>query len=79
MHITVMRHLESAVSNATHKFIMDIPPQPQSQAALNDQLRTLAFAANRLGLYDAADFLNRVLDKEPSQLLPSDGGPSPTR
>lgn len=66
------------MSNTTHNFIMEIPPQPQSQSALNDLLRTLAFAANRLGLFDAADFLNRVLDKETSQPQSGDGDPSPT-
>lgn len=36
-----------------------IPQQRQSQAALNDQLFDLAHVANRLGLYDAADYLRQ--------------------
>jgi len=38
-----------------------IPRQPQTQASLDDQLKTLRIAANRLGLYDAADFLGRKI------------------
>ncbi len=34
-----------------------VPRQSPSQASLNDQLIALQFAAQRLGLYDAADFL----------------------
>lgn len=35
----------------------EIPQQRQTQMALNDQLRILRVAANKLGLYDAADFI----------------------
>lgn len=35
-----------------------IPQQPQSQAALEDQLHLLKVIANRFGLYDAADFID---------------------
>jgi len=38
-----------------------IPQQPQTQVALDDQLRALQLAATRLGLYDAADYLRRSL------------------
>lgn len=34
-----------------------IPEWPQAQYATADQLRVLMFVANRLGLYDAADWL----------------------
>lgn len=37
-----------------------IAQQAQSQAPLDDQLRQLWSWANRLGLYDAADFVGRV-------------------
>lgn len=37
-----------------------IPQQPQVQDALNDQLAALVGVANKLGLYDAADYLRRV-------------------
>lgn len=36
-----------------------IPQVPQTQMALNDQLKILRIAANKLGLYDAADFIKR--------------------
>lgn len=38
-----------------------IPVVPQTQAALNDQLHDLAFVAQMLGLYDAADYLKDKL------------------
>lgn len=34
---------------------------PQRQDSLNDQLRDLQAVANRLGMYDAADFLAKAL------------------
>lgn len=37
--------------------IEKIPQQPQVQYDLTRQLRELRIAANKLGLYDAADFL----------------------
>jgi hypothetical protein len=37
--------------------IEDIEPRDQSQASLRDQQEILHAAANRLGLYDAADWL----------------------
>lgn len=42
-----------------------IPQEPQSQASLDEQLRELQIAANRLGLYDAADIIERVVSKQP--------------
>jgi len=39
------------------KVIRNIPQQPQVQYDLTTQLRELRRAANKLGLYDAADFL----------------------
>lgn len=39
--------------------IFEIPKQPQTQESLTYQLLQLQVAANRLGLYDAADFLQR--------------------
>lgn len=35
--------------------------QPQRQDSLNDQLSDLAHVANRLGMYDAADYIARQL------------------
>ena len=37
--------------------IKDIPQQQQVQYDLSRQLRELRIAANKLGLYDAADYL----------------------
>jgi hypothetical protein len=36
-----------------------VPSFPQTQAALNDQLSDLALVADKLGLYDAADYLRK--------------------
>lgn len=44
--------------------IRSIPRHPQVQWALNDQLRVLAAAANRLGLYDAADLVRNTLNRQ---------------
>lgn len=38
-------------------FIDSIPVHPQAQYSLNEQLKYLVFTGNRLGLYDAVDFL----------------------
>ncbi len=43
--------------------IRQIPRQRQTQASLNSQLRSLREAAQRLGLYDAADFLRDTLER----------------
>ena len=43
--------------------IKSIPQQPQVQYDLEQQLRELRQAANKLGLYDAADFLNKFTNK----------------
>jgi len=37
----------------------DIPQQSQKQDALDDQLRELIIAGNKLGLYDAVDVIQR--------------------
>jgi len=41
-----------------------IPQRPQTQVSLIEQLAVLQHAANRLGLYDAADFVQRELAKQ---------------
>lgn len=38
-------------------FINNIPQQPQVQYSLMEQLEQLRLVANKLGLYDAADYL----------------------
>ena len=39
------------------RVIAEIPQQPQRQYGADEQLRILRLAANKLGLYDAADRL----------------------
>ena len=40
-----------------------VPRQHQSQQSLNDQLSALVGVANKLGLYDAADYLKKIAHK----------------
>lgn len=42
--------------------LASIPRQPQRQDSTNDQLQDIATFANRLGCYDAADAIHRLLD-----------------
>ena len=46
-----------------------IPQQGQRQYGTDEQLRHLYDAANKLGLYDAADVVRRYMDKEPSRFM----------
>lgn len=39
-----------------------LPQQPQSQQALDLQLLQLKSLANRMGLYDAADWIDKMLE-----------------
>lgn len=41
----------------------DIPQQDQHQGSTQDQIKELILWANRLGLYDAADFVERTSDQ----------------
>ncbi len=43
--------------------VKTLPQLPQRQDATDDQLRDLIPAANRLGCYDAADFLQNWVNK----------------
>jgi len=47
------------IDTAAGKAIRLIRQQPQAQYSLEDQLRQLEVAANKLGLYDAADWLEQ--------------------
>ena len=49
----------AGVSGSALDIAKQIPQVPQTQMALNDQLKILRIAANKLGLYDAADFIRR--------------------
>lgn len=42
--------------------IKQIPQQPQVQYDLDRQLRELAIAADKLGLYDANNFIRKFID-----------------
>jgi len=44
-----------------NKIIISIPKLPQRQDSLVDQLSDLIAVANRLGLYDAADYIISVI------------------
>ena len=59
---TIIAELErTTIDNSNCESVLDvinlIPQQPQVQYDLNRQLRELRVAANKLGLYDAADYL----------------------
>jgi len=43
--------------------IRAIPQQAQRQYGTDDQLRYLRLAANKLGLYDAADTIRNILER----------------
>lgn len=43
------------------KVIESLSNTPQTQVSLDDQLRVLIDAANKLGLYDARDWISKVL------------------
>lgn len=47
---------------ALQKVIDAIPQQPQRQYATDEQLRVLVTVANKLGLYDAADRIEKQLN-----------------
>lgn len=44
-----------------NSYVKDIPKLPQRQDSVYEQLQDLIFIANRLGCYDAADFINNLL------------------
>lgn len=48
------------LKNIIDSVLPNIPQQPQTQSSTEDQLETLYAIANRLGLYDAADYLMKV-------------------
>lgn len=46
------------------KVLASIPFQPQVQCGLDDQLEALSHIAVRFGLYDAADYLRDVIERQ---------------
>lgn len=49
--------------NNIEEALKKVPQQPQRQEALDDQLRMLRRIADRFGLYDAADFIGKALER----------------
>jgi hypothetical protein len=41
-----------------------LPPQPPRQDSTDAQLRDLRAFANRLGMYDAADLIRNILERD---------------
>jgi len=44
------------------EIIANIPQQPQVQYSLAEQIHDLIVIANKVGLYDASDYLHRQLE-----------------
>jgi hypothetical protein len=51
------------MDEALQRVIAEIPQQPQRQYGTDEQLRLLQAAANKLGLYDAADAIRNWLER----------------
>lgn len=54
---------DETLSDYQQRILVDIPELPQRQDSLNSQLSDLRAVANRLGMYDAADLLQTILDQ----------------
>jgi hypothetical protein len=52
------------MDEALNKVIAKIPQQTQRQYGTDEQLRLLQAAANKLGLYDAADTIRNLLERK---------------
>lgn len=52
--------------NELFNLIDTLPKQVQRQDSLQDQLVDLLVVANKLGMYDAADYLNRMMVAKPA-------------
>ena len=50
--------------DAMRKILNVLPAPPQRQDSVADQLADLRVIANRLGLYDAADAIQRLFDAD---------------
>ncbi len=46
-----------------HEWLKDIPRKQQRQDSLSDQISDLISAANKLGLYDAVDWIENQKNK----------------
>lgn len=55
----------SYAEQGTSSTVTKMEQQPQRQDSLNDQLRDLQAIANKLGMYDAADFIQKALERKP--------------
>lgn len=59
--VPMENHNISTTPTPAIEAIPKIIQQPQAQYSLTDQLKELRTAANKLGLYDAADFIRNQL------------------
>lgn len=50
------------------KFMEDIPQKPQFQGGLNVQLALAVGVLDRVGLYDASDFIKKVIENVDKKL-----------
>jgi hypothetical protein len=53
----------ASVLDALIDHLNKVGPVPQAQGSLTEQLQALVPVANKLGLYDAADYLTTVIRK----------------
>ena len=56
-----MNKLKSSNSILT---TVNIEQQPQRQDSTTDQLKDLCIVANRLGMYDASDYIRSIIEKK---------------
>ena len=57
-------YLRRSLRTMTVEQLLSVPLLPQTQAALNDQMMDLRAVATRLGMYDAADEIERWLRRK---------------
>ena len=57
------KYINEPSQSVTMETILKMKPHPQAQYDLNKQLELLIIAANKLGLYDAADYLRNTIEK----------------
>lgn len=61
------------MTNGTFRILKSISQQPHRQDALADQLRELKVVANRLGMYDAADLIQTLVEEQKAKYDPDFG------
>ena len=58
-----IKNNSQTITGSVLDVIKAIPQQPQVQYDLTRQLRELYVVANKLGLYDGADYLMKIIEK----------------